>query len=123
MAQVERPADRAERMNPPVPHHAAAEVPPGPPALWMVAGMIFAPRSGAEPQVPVEAGRHRRGLLRPPPERRAPRLVSPGIIGQAAPRMDLPDPADGACPDPCAEELGADPGASLVPHLRDDAGF
>ena len=105
-ASFERGDDRIERVHAAVAHHAAAEVPPASPGARVIGPVIGPHGRRADPEIPVEPGGNRRRLLGTLGPLRAPVRVAPGVIGQAAPRVDLADLADQARPDPLAESAG-----------------
>ena len=77
--------------------------------------MVGPVRGRAEPDVPVERRGHGRDL--------AGRVDALGPDGPVGPAVDLGDVADGAAPDPLADEAGALAGVALVAHLGHDVGL
>jgi len=104
-----------------VAHHAAAEIPPAPPHHRVVAAVIGTLGGGPEPQVPIETCRHRHALLGTVAQRRTPPTVAVRRIGKPAPGIDLAHRADGAGPDPLADQAQAFRGMPLNTHLGDHA--
>ena len=85
------------------------------PLEGVVGGMVRPEGGRAEPDVPVERRRDRRDLLG--------RVDALGPDRPVRPAVDLVDVADGAVPDPFADEARAFAGVALVAHLGDDLGL
>ena len=99
-AELERPEHAVKGVYAPVAHHAAAEVPPGPPTRRMVGRVVRSHRRGPEPCIPVQCIGNGRGLVGPLTHKGAPSGVAEGRVLEGAPGHDLADFADGSVPRP-----------------------
>ena len=117
MAEFERPDGGVEGVRAAVAHHADAEVPPAAPDFRMIGGVVGPMRGRTEPEVPVEFVRKGRGVGGPGSPLGTPGGMAPGVVGKVAPGIDLADLADGAVPNPFADEADAFAGVALVAHL------
>src|SRR5271166_5700728 len=115
--ELQRNADGVERVHTAISHHATAKIPPAPPG-GRVIGTVVGPRRGrANPCIPVEPrwhGHHLLGALGP---LRAPPGMAPGVIREAAPRIDLAHLTELARRDPLARLPDALSRVILDSHL------
>ena len=112
-SEVQRPKDRVNHVTGPVAHRAVTERHPTAPTGRQVNGMVRPVLRRTQPQVPVERWWNRMLLLEP-------RQCVDAGIHRGASRVNRVDAADGAVPDPFAEQADGLVGVALVPQLRYD---
>src|SRR5271157_5900226 len=122
-AELQRSDVRVERVHTAISHHATAKIPPAPPG-GRVIGTVAGPHRGrANPCIPVEPRGHGHRLLGALGPLRTPPGMAPGVIREAAPRIDLTHLAELARPDPLARLPDAFSRVTLDSHLGCDLGF